>query len=63
MRISEANRAANGAGPIRERFAMSKSNTSSSTSANHYLINPEADMTWLKDRLDIGKLGANGLAV
>ena len=32
-------------------------------SANHYLIHPEADMMWLKDRLDIGKPGANGLAV
>ena len=32
-------------------------------SANHYLINPEVDMMWLKDRLDLGKLGINGLAV
>lgn len=32
-------------------------------SADHYLHDPDADMAWLKDRLDIGRLGPEGLAV
>ncbi|MDL2319199.1 hypothetical protein LJC74_09050 [Eubacteriales bacterium OttesenSCG-928-A19] len=32
-------------------------------SANHYLHDPEADMEWLRDKLDIGRLSPEGLAV
>lgn len=32
-------------------------------SANHYLHDPEADMQWLRDKLDIGRLSPEGLAV